>query len=59
VNVDPGGAGGAETPAQVIDRFAELGDAGAQHVLFSLRDVWRTEKIELLGRTLVTDLRDL
>jgi F420-dependent oxidoreductase-like protein len=59
VNVDPEGAGGAETPAQVTDRFAELGDAGAQHVIFSLRDAWRTDKIELLGRTVLTDLRDL
>ena len=59
VHVDPDGADGAETPAQVTDRFAELGDAGAQHVLFSIRDAWRTEKIELLGRTVLTDLRDL
>ncbi|MBA3875465.1 MAG: LLM class F420-dependent oxidoreductase [Anaerolinea sp.] len=59
VNVDPNGAGGAETPVQVTDRFAELGDAGAQHVLFSVRDVWRIEKLELLGRTLLADLRDL
>ncbi len=59
VNVAPDGAGGAETPAQVTDRFAELGDAGAQHVLFSVRDVWQTDKLELLGRTLLTDLRGL
>jgi hypothetical protein len=49
VNVDPDGAAGAETPAQVTDRFAELGDAGAQHVLFSVRDVWQTDKLELPG----------
>ncbi|MEO7663709.1 MAG: hypothetical protein ABIV26_01175, partial [Candidatus Limnocylindrales bacterium] len=59
VNVDVEGAGGAETPQQVTDRFAELGDAGAQHVLFGVRDVWRTDKLELLGRTLLTDLRSL
>ncbi|HEX4897805.1 MAG TPA: LLM class flavin-dependent oxidoreductase, partial [Candidatus Limnocylindrales bacterium] len=59
VNVDPSGAGGTETPAQVTDRFAELADAGAQHVIFSVRDVWQTDKLELLGRTLLADLRDL
>jgi len=59
VNVHLTGVDGAETPAQVTDRFAELGDAGAQHVLFSVRDVWQTDKLELLGRTLLTDLRDL
>jgi len=59
VNVDPSGADGAESPAQVTDRFAELADAGAQHVIFSVRDVWQTDKLELLGRTLLADLRDL
>jgi F420-dependent oxidoreductase-like protein len=59
VSVDPAGAGGAESPAQVTDRFAELSDAGAQHVLFSVRDVFRTDKLELLGRTVLADLRDL
>ena len=52
------GGSGTETPAAVIDRFGELGDAGAQHVLFSIRDVWRTEQIELLGSTLLPQLRD-
>ncbi|HVL54461.1 MAG TPA: LLM class F420-dependent oxidoreductase, partial [Vitreimonas sp.] len=28
-----------ETPGQVVDRFAELSDAGAQHVIFSVRDL--------------------
>ena len=59
VNVDPSGAAGAESPAQVTDRFAELADAGAQHVIFSVRDVWQTDKLELLGQTLLADLRDL
>jgi len=52
------GADRSETPESVIDRFGELGDAGAQHVLFSIRDVWRTEQIELLGSTLLPQLRD-
>jgi hypothetical protein len=59
VNVSADGSDGAESPAQVTDRFAELGDAGAQHVIFSVRDVWQTDKLELLGRSLLADLRDL
>ncbi len=59
VNVDVDGANGAETPAQVTERFAELGDAGAQHIVFSIRDVWQTDKLELLGRTVLADLRSL
>jgi len=58
LHVTPDGAGGTETPAQVIDRFGELGDAGAQHILFSVKDVWKTDRLELLGSTLLTQLRD-
>jgi F420-dependent oxidoreductase-like protein len=57
LHVSRDGAGGSETPAQVIDRFGELGDAGAQHVLFSVRDVWQTETLELLGSTVLNQLR--
>ena len=31
-----GGAG--DSPSQVVDRFGELSEAGAQHVIFSVRD---------------------
>ena len=58
VNVSRDGSHGTETPGQVIDRFGELGDVGAQHVLFSVRDVWQTDKLELLGSTLLQQLRE-
>jgi F420-dependent oxidoreductase-like protein len=58
VRISPDGSGGTETPDQVIERFGELGDAGAQHVLFSVRDAWQTEKLELLGSTVLSQLRD-
>ena len=58
LNVTSDGAGGSETPAQLIDRFGELGDSGAQHILFSVRDVWETDRLELLGSTLITQMRD-
>jgi F420-dependent oxidoreductase-like protein len=52
------GGNGTETPASVIDRFGELGDVGAQHILFSVKDVWQTDQLELLGSTLLPALRD-
>jgi F420-dependent oxidoreductase-like protein len=52
------GANGTATPARITDHFGELGDAGAQHILFSIRDVHRTEQIELLGSTVLPALRD-
>jgi alkanesulfonate monooxygenase SsuD/methylene tetrahydromethanopterin reductase-like flavin-dependent oxidoreductase (luciferase family) len=58
VRLSRAGSDGGETTDQVIQRFGELGDAGAQHVLFSVRDVWQTDKLELLGSTLLPQLRD-
>ena len=58
VRISQDGSAGTETSDQVIERFGELGDAGAQHVLFSVRDVWQTDKLELLGSTVLVQLRD-
>jgi F420-dependent oxidoreductase-like protein len=48
-----------DPPAAVVDRFGELSDAGAQHIIFSVRDVWRPEALETIGRDLVPQLRSL
>jgi alkanesulfonate monooxygenase SsuD/methylene tetrahydromethanopterin reductase-like flavin-dependent oxidoreductase (luciferase family) len=58
VRITPDDTGRAEAPAQVVDRFGELGDAGAQHVIFSVRDVWRSGVLEQLGRDVLPQLRD-
>jgi F420-dependent oxidoreductase-like protein len=54
------GSSGERTyaPQQLIDYFGELGDAGAQHILFSVRDVWETDQLELFGSTVIPALRD-
>ena len=44
------GDGNGEGAGQIVDRFGELADAGAQHVIFSVRDVWRPEVMETLRR---------
>jgi F420-dependent oxidoreductase-like protein len=48
-----------DAPAAIVDRFGELADAGAQHVIFSVRDVWRPDAIETIGRDVVPQLRSL
>jgi len=58
LRVSRGGAGGTATPDQIVERFGEIGDAGVQHILFSLRDVHETDKLELLGSTVLAQLRD-
>jgi F420-dependent oxidoreductase-like protein len=49
----------AESPAQVVDRFGELGDAGAQHVIVGVHDVHDVSNIEQIGREIIPQLRDL
>jgi F420-dependent oxidoreductase-like protein len=53
------GAGGSSTPGQIVDYYGELADAGAQHILFSVRDVDRTEQLELFGEAVIPQLRAL
>ena len=49
----------AESPAQVVDRFGELGDAGAQHVIVGVHDVHDVSNIEQIGREIIPQLRGL
>jgi F420-dependent oxidoreductase-like protein len=58
VRLTPDEAGRVQTPAQIVDRFGELGDAGAQHIIFAVRDVWRPGVLEQLGREVIPPLRD-
>lgn len=48
-----------ETPSQIVDRFGELADAGAQHVIFSVVDVHDPVHLETIGREILPQLRDL
>ena len=58
LNVTREGGAGAQTPAQIVDYYGELADVGAQHVLFSVKDVHETDRLELLGSTVLPQLRD-
>ena len=55
--LEPGGKG--ESPQEVVDRFGELSDAGAQHVIFSVADVWDARTIEIVGRDVIPALHAL
>ncbi len=48
-----------ESPAQVVDRFGELADAGTQHVIFSVRDDADPAVMELLATQVLPELRAL
>lgn len=49
----------AETGTSIVDRFGELADAGAQHVIVTLPTVHEPAHLELFGREVIPGLRDL
>ena len=46
-----------ETPAEIVERFGALGEAGAQHILFSVRGVHDTAKLERVAAEVFPQLR--
>jgi F420-dependent oxidoreductase-like protein len=46
-------------PSEIVDRFGELSDAGAQHVIFSVANVHDPRHLETIGRDIVPQLRAL
>ena len=56
VRLGPAGNARTESPQQVVDRFGELWDAGAEHIIFELKDVHEPAYMEQLGRVLLPAL---
>jgi alkanesulfonate monooxygenase len=48
----------AESPDQVVERFGNLGDAGAQHLIFSVRGVADPTRLERVASEVLPQLRD-
>jgi F420-dependent oxidoreductase-like protein len=59
VSVSIDGAGSTSTPAQLIDQFGELSDAGVQHVIIGVRGVQDIRQLELLGQAVIPQIRSL
>ncbi len=59
VNVTIDGGRGSETAGQVIERFGDLSDAGAEHLIFSTTDVFDPDRLVALGRDVLPALRSL
>jgi F420-dependent oxidoreductase-like protein len=59
VRVGTGSPRGSETPAQVVDRFGELSDAGADHIIFAVDDVHDPAHLDLIGRDVLPQLQRL
>ncbi len=59
VRLSPADHSRTETPSQVVDRLAELNDAGAQHVIFELKDLVEPGSLETVGRDILPALHAL
>ncbi|HEV8054520.1 MAG: LLM class F420-dependent oxidoreductase [Chloroflexi bacterium] len=59
VSITPDGAGGSLTPAAFIDRLGGWADAGSMHTIFSVRDAADVSKLELIGRDVIPQVREL
>jgi F420-dependent oxidoreductase-like protein len=59
INVRTPGSTGATAPARIVDQFGELADAGVQHVIMSLAKVEDLTPLELIGRDVISQVRDL
>jgi F420-dependent oxidoreductase-like protein len=47
----------AEEPSATVERFGTLGEAGAQHIIFSVRGVADTTRLERIAREVLPQLR--
>ncbi len=59
VRLGPDDHGADRAPAQVVDRFGELSDAGAEHVIFELKDVHEPAYLDAVGRDILPALHAL
>jgi alkanesulfonate monooxygenase len=59
VRFGPPGRAGVESVDQVVDRFGGLSDAGAQHIIFELKDVHEPAYLDQVGADLLPALRAL
>ena len=57
VSITPDGARRTLTPDRLVERLGRTADVGAQHAIFSLRDVTDLSRIELIGRDVIPQLR--
>jgi F420-dependent oxidoreductase-like protein len=48
-----------ESTASIVERFGELSDAGAQHVIFAVRGLADPAALETIGREVIPHLRPL
>jgi len=59
LHISTKGGDRTETAAQVVDRFGDLSDAGAEHVIVSMRALPDPGALDIVGRDVIPHLRAL
>ena len=59
VSITPDGARRSLTPDRMVERLGRTTEVGAQHAIFSVRNVHELSKLELIGREVIPQLRGL
>ncbi|HEV8281068.1 MAG TPA: LLM class F420-dependent oxidoreductase [Candidatus Limnocylindrales bacterium] len=59
IRLGPDRAARTLSPAQVVDRFGDLSDAGVEHVIIELKDVHVPAYREIVGRDIIPELHAL
>jgi alkanesulfonate monooxygenase SsuD/methylene tetrahydromethanopterin reductase-like flavin-dependent oxidoreductase (luciferase family) len=59
VHLTPEGGRHSQTAAEVVDRFGDLADAGAEHIIFNVRDVHQPDRMAVLAEDVLPALRAL
>jgi alkanesulfonate monooxygenase SsuD/methylene tetrahydromethanopterin reductase-like flavin-dependent oxidoreductase (luciferase family) len=59
VRLGPPSSARTESAQEVVDRFGELSDAGADSVIFELKDVHVPEYLDAVGRDIIPALHGL
>jgi F420-dependent oxidoreductase-like protein len=59
VSITPDGARRSLTPDGLVERLGGAAEAGAQHAIFSVRDVHDVSKLELIGARVIPQLREV
>jgi F420-dependent oxidoreductase-like protein len=59
ISISSAGPRRRETPAQIVDRFGNLSDAGAEHIIVSMRGLPDPAALDLVGREVIPQLRGL
>lgn len=59
ISITPDGAQGSLTPDGLVERLGNWADAGTHHTIFSVRGVWDVAKLELIGREVLPQVRNI